>query len=59
MWQVVLSAYESKGLTGEHALLQARLARILRFVDWDTKAGAPCLWSPPTAIGAVSVLAQG
>jgi 5'-3' exonuclease len=33
----------------ELALVNARLARILRFDDWDTKARKPILWTPHTA----------
>lgn len=35
LWSAVVAAYEAKGLTVEDALLQARLARILRASDWD------------------------
>jgi DNA polymerase-1 len=49
LWQVVLSGYESKGVPVEEAILQARLARILRWPDWDAEAQAPRLWSPPAA----------
>lgn len=47
MWQCVLDAYASKGLTATDAVLQARMARILRATDWDFKLKAPRLWSPP------------
>lgn len=47
MWQCVLDAYASKGLTAADAVLQARMARILRATDWDFKLKAPRLWSPP------------
>ncbi len=39
----------SKFVTGsplEEALLNARMARILRFEDWDPKARRPILWHP-------------
>lgn len=47
MWQTVLAGYASKGLTADHAVLQARMARILRACDWDFAAKAPRLWNPP------------
>ena len=59
-WANVVAAYEEayrKDKDPEHAkflgrtpeelaLLNARLARILRFGDWDSKARRPILWSP-------------
>lgn len=45
-WSSVVNAYENAGLTEEDALLQARLARILRASDWDAKAKKPKLWEP-------------
>lgn len=46
MWPAVVKAYESKGLTEADALTQARLARILRWSDWDNEKKEPILWSP-------------
>jgi DNA polymerase-1 len=46
MWPAVVAAYESKGLTEADALLQARLARILRHSDWDGEKKQPILWTP-------------
>lgn len=45
-WAAVKQAYEKAGLTEEDALAQARLARILRWSDWDSKKRKPILWSP-------------
>jgi DNA polymerase-1 len=45
-WPAIVSAYESKGLTEADALLQARLARILRWDDWDNKTQEVKLWVP-------------
>jgi DNA polymerase-1 len=46
-WQAVVAAYISKGM-GEHdALLNARMARILRYEDYDPKQGVK-LWTPPS-----------
>jgi DNA polymerase-1 len=46
LWELVVSAYEAKGLTEEDALLQARLARISRAEDYDFKGGKVILWNP-------------
>jgi 5'-3' exonuclease len=43
-WDIVVSLFEKAGLTAKHALVQARLARILRHGEWD---GAAILWNPP------------
>jgi DNA polymerase-1 len=45
-WARVVSAFEKAGLTADDALLQARLARILRWSDWDNKRKEPILWTP-------------
>lgn len=47
-WPIVVEAYAAAGLTDEHALTQARLARILRWSDWDSVNKKPILWNPPT-----------
>ena len=49
MWGHVLAAYESKGLTADDALAQARCARILRHEDWDGRH--PILWKPAEVCG--------
>lgn len=46
LWERVVATYSKAGLTEEYALSQARLARILRWSDWDTEAKKPILWSP-------------
>jgi DNA polymerase-1 len=45
-WQSVVTAYEKAKLTEQDALTQARLARILRWSDWDNTKKEPILWSP-------------
>lgn len=45
-WEGVVEAFESKGLTEEDALLQARIAHILRKGDYDLKTQNVTLWSP-------------
>jgi 5'-3' exonuclease len=45
-WTRVKHTFLNKGLTEENALLQARLARILRAKDWDFKKKEPRLWVP-------------
>lgn len=43
MWKAVVSAFKGNE---EEALVQARLARILRDSDWDTDKKEPILWTP-------------
>lgn len=45
-WRIVVATYVANGLTAEDALVQARLARILRWSDWDSKKKEPILWEP-------------
>jgi len=45
-WEAVVKAYEKAGQTEEEALVQARLARILRASDYNTKTQEPILWTP-------------
>jgi DNA polymerase I len=47
-WPGIVAAFVKAGLTGADALTQARLARILRWTDWDSTKKEPILWSPPT-----------
>ena len=45
-WGAVENAYRAAGLTQEDAIQQARLARILRWSDWDEAKGEIILWTP-------------
>lgn len=45
-WTSVVSVYESKGLTEEDALIQARVARICRAEDYDFTNKQVKLWNP-------------
>jgi len=45
-WEAIVQAYESKGLTEEDALVQARVARICRAIDYDFKNKKVKLWTP-------------
>lgn len=45
-WDVIVKTYESKGLTEEDALVQARVARILRKTEWDFENNVHKLWEP-------------
>lgn len=47
MWAAVVKRYKAAGLTAEDALVQARVARILRHGDYDYKQRKPILWTPP------------
>jgi DNA polymerase-1 len=48
-WENVRQAFLAAGETEEQAILQARLARILRAQDWDSEKQEPILWTPPVA----------
>lgn len=45
-WSIVVQTFEKAGLTADDALKQARLARILRWTDWDHEKKEPILWLP-------------
>lgn len=45
-WPAIVAAYAKAGLPEEEALLNARLARILRHSDYDRKKGTVRLWQP-------------
>jgi DNA polymerase I len=47
LWDAIVATYEAKGLTEEDALVQARVARILRATDYNFKRKEPILWQPP------------
>jgi len=49
MWPFVVKAFEKAKLTEEDALTQARLARILRWDDWDKTKKEPILWTPASS----------
>lgn len=46
VWKYIKAAYNSKGITEEEALVQARCARILRSSDWNADTKTVKLWSP-------------
>jgi DNA polymerase-1 len=48
LWDRVVSVFNSKGLTEADALVQARLARILRAEDYDFVNQTVKLWTPST-----------
>ena len=48
-WNVVVKAFEDKGLTVEDALINARLARILTVDDYDFTKNKPILWTPSSS----------
>jgi len=47
-WAAVVNAFKKAKLGPEQALQQARLARILRWSDWDPIKKEPILWTPPS-----------
>lgn len=46
IWNAIVAAYESKGLTEDDAIHQARLAYILQYGDYNNKTGEVKLWTP-------------
>ena len=46
-WDNVLTQFDKAGLSSKHALVQARLARILRHGDYDFESKKVKLWTPP------------
>jgi DNA polymerase-1 len=46
LWSAVVSAYSDAGLGESEALIQARVARILRFGEYDPASTRINLWSP-------------
>ena len=45
-WNAVVAQYAKQKLNYDYALTQARLARILRFEDWDVEKNQIILWEP-------------
>ncbi|WP_142850689.1 exonuclease [Telmatospirillum sp. J64-1] len=45
-WERVVTAYVKAKLTEDDAIVQARVARILRYTDYDFKKKRPILWTP-------------
>ena len=46
VWACIASYYAAAGLTPEDLLVQAQVARILRFTDYDFKRKEPIPWTP-------------
>jgi 5'-3' exonuclease len=46
LWDIVLEAYASKGMTEDDAILQARMAHILRAESYNFKTKKIRLWQP-------------
>ncbi len=45
-WSLVETSYLKQGLSRDDAIQQSRLARILRYEDWDFEKGIIKLWEP-------------
>jgi len=45
-WEAVTKAFRDRGLSDDDALLNARLAKILRQEDYDHNNSQPILWNP-------------
>lgn len=50
LWSAVVKAYQSKGLTEADAIVQARMARILRREDYDKTTKTVRLWHPTAPV---------
>jgi DNA polymerase-1 len=50
LWHRIVGIFKTAGLTEADALLQARLARILRASDWDFNKSEVKLWVPPQTL---------
>ena len=46
IWNTILETYKKKNLDESYALTMARVARILRYEDWNEKTQEPVLWLP-------------
>tara|TARA_B100001057_G_scaffold170566_2_gene171363 strand:+ start:7849 stop:8580 length:732 start_codon:yes stop_codon:yes gene_type:complete len=46
VWSTVERAYLAQGMTRDDAIMQARMARILRWSDWNHTDHKPILWEP-------------
>lgn len=46
VWPAIVAAYIAAGLTEADALLQARMAHILRYPNWNPKTEGIRLWTP-------------
>lgn len=46
LWDMVVDLFDRVGQTEEDAIMQARMARILRSCDWDNKKKQVRLWTP-------------
>lgn len=49
VWERVLAAYAKAGMTEDDALMNARMARILRNGEYDFELNKESLWQPPMA----------
>lgn len=48
-WEMIVKAFESKGMTEDDALLNARLAKILQAENYDFTKHEPIPWTPSDA----------
>jgi 5'-3' exonuclease len=56
MWAAVVAAYKEKGLAENDALVQARVARILRTTDFDRTTREIILWTPKSTGASAAAL---
>jgi len=46
IWPTIVATYEKQGSDADNALINARMARILRWDDWDKEKKEVILWEP-------------
>jgi DNA polymerase-1 len=46
VWEMILNNFDKAGLSSKHALVQARVSRILRHGDYDFETKKVRLWQP-------------
>lgn len=49
-WELIVETFNKAGLSEEDALVQARVARILRADDWDAVNRVPIYWTAPLPV---------
>jgi DNA polymerase-1 len=50
-WKTIVETFEARGMTADDALLNARLAKILRYSDYNHDTNEPILWTPTSSGG--------
>lgn len=56
-WARIVEEFQQRGFDAEYALTQARVARILRFEDWNADTKEVRLWDPPLELAQLGEVA--